>query len=137
MGAGASYHVDSGQREAWRQQKIKRNEIKERRKKAKKAAQEAERAERERIRLERGETAEPAWWHLEWWKQHSPKWPWQWWRNSKNKAAATKSRPANLARDYELLGVGNPEAANTESTEEILKADVGVPHVEGELRRRR
>jgi hypothetical protein len=137
MGAGASFHVHSQQQETWRQQKIKRQEIKEQRRKVKQAEQEARNAERERIRLERGETPESAWWHLEWWKQHALKWPWQWWRESKNKGRAKKSTPGNPGRDNELLGVGKPESAHTESTEEILKAKVGMPHIEGELRRRK
>jgi hypothetical protein len=137
MGAGASYHVDSQQKEIWRQQRIKRQEIKEQQRKVKKAEQEAKKAERERIRLERGEPAESAWWHFEWWKQHGLKWPWQWWRESKNRRVVKKSRPGNPGRDYELLGVRNPGSVQTESTEEILKASRGMPHAEGELRRRK
>ena len=143
MGAGGSHHVggsyrvDERQREMWRQRKIKRQEIKERERKAKKAEQEAKKAERERVRRERGPAAETPWWQLAWWKQHALKWPWQWWKESRNEEGPAKmSRPAHLGRDYELLGVGNSESARAESTEDILKATGGMPHADGELRRR-
>jgi hypothetical protein len=142
MGGGASHvYVSKRQKEILRQQRIKRQEIRQQQKKAKQAEQEAKKAERERIRLERGEPPESSFWSLEWWKKHVLRLPWRLWADdTAEEGPAPKGRKPSTATDYELLGIPDGDSAqpvSIASTGETAKPGLGMPHADGELRRRK